>query len=469
MPPIVASVIYTIGIASLFYLDRGEKSRVSNALWIPITWLFFCISRSFSEWLGAAPPAGDANVYIEGSPVDRTLFIVLEVIALIVLIGRRGRPYPLIRRNWLIGVFFLYAALSISWSDFPFVAFKHWIKAIGDVMMVLIVLTEPSVTGAVNRIVTRLGFVLLPLSILYIKYYPQLGRRLTNSWTLEPIGVCDQKNGLGILCYILGLGLLWRFRRIFNDRQDPSRRRRLIAISTVLAMAIWLLWTCNSLSSICVLSMASAAMLLCKRPVFRKTPAFVHLLITAIIGLSLYALFLQSSGGLVEGLGRDSTLSGRTKGWRIMLSIPNNRLLGAGYDSFWLGPRLEKIWHAFPGLKIGQAHNGYVEIILNLGWLGAILLALLIANGYLNVIRAYRFDPDIGSLKIAYFLAVVVNGFTEGIFRMMTPPWIFFLLVTAIAQWDTTGKARSRACSPKLWDKKAQELSLILEAEVVGR
>jgi exopolysaccharide production protein ExoQ len=176
-------------------------------------------------------------------------------------------------------------------------------------------------------------------------------------------------------------------------------------------------------------------MLLSKLPVFRRKPALVHLLIAAMIGISVYALFFQSSGGLVEGLGRDATLSGRSTGWLIILGIPSNHLVGAGYESFWLGSRLQMVWDAFPGMKIGQAHNGYIEIVLNLGWLGIALFALLIVTGYRNVIGAYRLDPDIGSLRIAYFLAVLVSGLTEGIFKMMAPPWIFFLLATAAAQW----------------------------------
>lgn len=436
MPPVVALFFFAFGIVGLFFLDQGEKSRVSKALWIPTVWLFFCMSRSASAWLGVGPPAGQASVYLEGSPVDRAVLAFLEVLALIVVVSRWRRASPILGRNWAIALFFLYAAVSISWSDFPVVAFKHWIKAIGDVMVVLIVLTEQNVAGAVERLFTRLGFVLLPLSILFIKYYPELGRRLTNSWTLEAVGVCQQKNGLGELCSICGLALLWRFRCVYHDREDPGRRARLLALGTVLAMVVWLLWICNSLTSICALVMASVAMMLSTRRAFRHTRAFVHLLIVTMLVLALYALFFQSSSALVESLGRDPTLSGRTSGWDIMLSIPNNRLVGAGYDSFWLGPRLEALWEAFPNLEIGQAHNGYLEIFLNLGWIGVTLLALLIATGYRNVIGAYRRDPDTGSLRIAYFVVVVVSGLTEGVFRMLTPLWIVFLLATAATPVD---------------------------------
>jgi len=437
MPPAVASIIFAIGIAGLFFLDRGKKRRVSKALWIPTVWLFFCASRSVGEWLGMSTTAGDqaAGVYLEGSPVDRVVFAVLEAVALIVVISRGRRAIPILRRNWAIGLFFFYAALSISWSDFPYVTLKHWIKGIGDVMMVLIVLTEPSVTDAVKRLVTRLAFVLLPLSMLFIRYYPELGRKLTNSWTIEPVGVCTHKNGLGELCDIFGLGLLWRFRSAYNDRGDPNRRRRLLALGAVLALIVWLLWMTRSMTSICAFSMASAVMLLSSRPDFRRKPALVHLLIAAMLAFSLYALFFQSSGALVQSLGKDPTMSGRTVGWPIILSIPNNRLVGAGYESFWLGPRLQRLWDAFPGLPINEAHNGYIEMFLILGWIGVALLGVLIATGYRNVMGGYRRDPDIGSLRIAFFLAAIVSGFTEAVFKMMSPLWIVFLLASAGALW----------------------------------
>ena len=55
MPPIIASIIFTIGIIGLFYLDRHQDRRVSQALWIPAVWLFLISSRPLSLWLGMAP------------------------------------------------------------------------------------------------------------------------------------------------------------------------------------------------------------------------------------------------------------------------------------------------------------------------------------------------------------------------------------------------------------------------------
>jgi exopolysaccharide production protein ExoQ len=452
MSPAVAAVICLIGIIGLFLLDRDEKSRVSRAFWIPTAWLFICLSRPVSLWLGV-PMTVDGNFYLEGSPVDRAFLALLEAAALIVVIGRRRQVTSILRNNWAIGLYFFYAALSISWSDYPFVTLKHWIKGIGDVMMVLIVVTEPSVTEAFKRLVTRLGFVLLPLSVLFIKYYPLLGRRLTLSSTMEPVGVATQKNGLGELCDILGLGLIWRLRSAYNDRKDPNRRQRMLVLGVLLAMVVWLLWMCNSMTSIVALATGAAVMMVSTRPTFRRIPAFVHILVLAVPACTFYSLFFASS--LVQGLGRDPTLTGRTDAWDLVLSIPNDRLVGAGYESFWLGSRLLKMWELIPGLKIQEAHNGYIEMFLNLGWIGVALLAILIATGYRNVIGAYRRNPNIGSLRIALFLASVNTGFTEAAFRMMGPLWVVFLLATIAVPVDAGRKNDGRRGGQLPWPDQA--------------
>jgi exopolysaccharide production protein ExoQ len=298
------------------------------------------------------------------------------------------------------------------------------------VMMILIVLTESSVPDAIKCIMTRLGFVFLPLSVLWVKYYPQLGRVLTLSWTEDPVGVATQKNSLGELCDFMGVVLLWRFRRAYNDRGDRKRTWRLLAIGSVLVMAVWLLWSCNSMTSACALSMATIVLLASNRPVFRRKTSLIHVLIAGLLAITIYGLFFQSSGGLIATLGKDPTLTGRTDIWRAVLSVPNSRLVGAGYESFWLGSRLSILWQAFANFHLQEAHSGYVELFLNLGWIGIGLLGALIALGYRKVMCSYRRDADFGSLRIALFLAVIVTGLTEAAFRMMSAPWLMFLLAT---------------------------------------
>jgi len=51
-----------------------------------------------------------------------------------------------------------------------------------------------------------------------------------------------------------------------------------------------------------------------------------------------------------------------------------NPWIGAGFESFWLGPRLNKLWAQYNFMP-NQAHNGYIEIYLNLGGSVCVCLA----------------------------------------------------------------------------------------------
>ena len=155
---------------------------------------------------------------------------ILFVAGAIVVLRRGPQITTLLRANGPIILFFAYCALSILWADHPFVAFKRWVKAVGDVVMVLIVLTDPNRLAAVRRVLTRTGFVLVPLSVLFIKYYPDLGR-VYNPWTWTPMftGVTMGKNLLGMVCLIFGLGSLWCFLAAYQTEKGKERRRHLIA------------------------------------------------------------------------------------------------------------------------------------------------------------------------------------------------------------------------------------------------
>ena len=93
-----------------------------------------------------------------------------------VLAFRAGRVRDVLRSNAPLVILLLFCAASVAWSDFPLVAFKRWVKAAGNVTMVLVVLTEIDATAAVRRLFTRTAFLVIPASILLIYFYPALGR-----------------------------------------------------------------------------------------------------------------------------------------------------------------------------------------------------------------------------------------------------------------------------------------------------
>src|SRR5207253_3879855 len=134
----------------------------------------------------------------------------------------------LLSRNvWLV-IFLAYCGLSILWSDFPFVALKRWTKSLGLPMMVMILATEPDPREALVRLIKRSAYILVPFSILLIKYYPGLGREYSQwSGAVTNTGVTTNKNELGYVCLILGLLLFWHFVTILRHKKTPERRKEL--------------------------------------------------------------------------------------------------------------------------------------------------------------------------------------------------------------------------------------------------
>lgn len=448
MSPRVATVIFIVGISSLFYLDREDNAHPSKALWIPVAWLFINSSRSLSLWLSAlglwhTGPTTTADMYMEGSPIDGSLFTILLFASTFVLASRLQRVSTFLARNGPILVYFFFCLLSLFWSSYPWITFKHWNKGIGDLVVVLIVLTDPRPVVALRRLFARVGFVLIPLSVLFARYLGDLGRNYSYAGVQMYTGVTTQKNSLGILCLFVGLYFLWSFLGLWRERETERRTQRLIARGVILAMVVYLLWICNSMTSISCFLMAGAVMVLTGRPMIFRKRWLVHFLVAASVCFSLFALFFDNGGDLLQQVGRNPTLTGRTAIWSAVVSMVDNPLVGTGYESFWLGDRLEKFWSMQGGAfkLINEAHNGYIEIYLNLGWIGIGLLASLIATGYARIIGMFRNDSQAASLGLAFFVAELIYNLTEAGFRMMGPLWILFLLailgVPKVAVADT--------------------------------
>jgi exopolysaccharide production protein ExoQ len=457
---LIATAIILAGILGLFWLDRDRASKTSWALWLPIAWLLIVGSRHVSAWLGTSP-VGSPDQYMEGSPVDRNIYALLLVAAIAVLVGRRAAIAKIVQKNWPIVLFVVYCAISVLWSDYPDVALKRWVKSLGDYAMVLIVLTERDRAHALKRVLASVGFVLLPLSVLFIKYYPDLGRAYATRWsgTQFFVGVASDKNMLGMVCLVLGFGAAWR---ALEAWRGPRRQRNktLLVHGTILAMAIWLLNLSDSKTSLSCFVATTALIAVHMFVKAARKRVVVNAMVAVVVLSSFSVLFLGIGGGVLQSMGRNPTLTGRTEIWENLLKVPINRFLGTGFESFWLGERLERLWTIQIVAGINEAHNGYLETYLNLGWIGVTFLAVLIWTGYKNVLRLLEKDPVEGRLRLGFFVIVVVYNFTEAAFRSTDLVWIAFLF--AVVALPINSPARAHVASPRPMTSAVLEVEELL-------
>ena len=449
MPPLIATVVYLTGIAGLFWLDPELRGRATAAFWVPLAWFLINGSRPVATWFSRQALSPDQ--LLEGSPLDRTVFLALQIAGLFLLYQRRHTLMRVLRANTPLLFFVLYCAVSVSWSEYPEVAFKRWIKLLGDITMVLLVISAPDRARTFKRIVITCAFVLVPVSILLDKYYPELSRYY-DRYTGVPFisGVGTDKNMLGMTCLIYGLAVLWQLLVAWREKKGRPRTRRLIAYGIVLLMVVYLFRSADSMTSLSCFVMGGFLLVVVSLFRWARRPAMVHLLVACIVGATFAVLFLHvDEGSALQSLGRNATLTGRTQIWAGVLKFAGNPWIGTGFESFWLGSRMLRVW-AYGQLTYGinEAHNGYLETYLNLGWIGVALLAGLIVTGYRNILKALRVEPDTARLRLAFFTVALVYSFTEVGFRITCTVWLAFLLaILAVPAPVSLKRGRARPLS----------------------
>ena len=445
---LIGTVVMLAAILGLFYLVREKGGHTSSALWIPVLWLIVVGSRPVSMWLNLNRNVTLETQYTEGSPVDAAYYGLLILAGAFVLNRRWRETRQFLQSNLPILLFLFYCAVSITWTDDPAIALKRWIKAVGEFVIILVVLTDPTPSLAMKRLFNRVGFVLIPLSVLFIYVYPSMGAFFdpSDNKTIY-FGVCTWKNQLGVLCMVCGLGSLWQCIEAYGSRALENRNRPLIAHGAIVIVAAWLMVKCDAMTSFSCYALAGAVMVLTSTGWVKRRSSAVFTIVASATGLALFALFIDSAGTMLQSIGRNSTLTGRTQIWAAVLAQHINPILGTGFESFWMGARMQSVWD-LSQVGIEEAHNGYLEFYLNLGWVGIAVLGLLIVSGYRNAASLFRRDPNAGRLRIALFTASLIFNCTEAGFRMMTPIWIAFLLATTAVPQESFAGATARETLP---------------------
>jgi O-antigen ligase len=390
--------------------------------------LIIC-TRPVSQWLNMfGVRIGGATSLEEGSPLDAAIFFTLIASALIVLSRRGARLTGLGRGNEWVALFLLYCLLSVLWSDFPFVAFKRWIKVLGHPIMVFLLFSEPDFAEAMERLMKRCAYIVAPVSILFIKYYPVWGRKY-DPWSgiASNTGITTDKNILGCVCLILGYYFGWHLMQTWRRPRGRRKRKELMLTLALLFMLGWLLKNAHSSTSLVSLLLAAAVVLFLGMRSVNKRLIGAYVVVF-VIGLAVAQWAFDVFAIALAFLGKHSDLTGRAEIWKALLAFPINPVLGTGFESFWLGPRLQKMaelywWHP------NEAHNGYLELYLTLGVAGLLIFAGVLFATFRKCRLALLQDFEWGRFRMGFLAAVVVYNWTEASFKALHPVWFMFFVI----------------------------------------
>jgi O-antigen ligase len=368
-------------------------------------------------WLGLSFNSNLAQALEEGDPLDRAIFSLLILAAFVILVSRSFQWRKFVTQNSALVFFLAFALLSVAWSDFPLATFKKWFRDAGLYLAVLVILTDRNRLEAVRTVLRRLYYLTVPLSIVLVKYYPNLGQTFSSWGDREYAGVSTSKNMLGLLCLASGIFFFWDSTTRWHQRRDKRVRRVILVNTAFIGMALYLLNLCGSkTSTVCLilgcLMIAAVHSNFGQRHVSwlkAMAPSIFLLYLILTVGFGLGAQMSEAVGGTAD-------MSDRTRIWQVLLSVPINPVLGCGYQSFWLGPRIQWVWERLTGDNVFEAHNGYLQTYLDLGVIGLLLVCTFLIATYRKICK--RLDPitPLASLGFGLWSLLLLYNVTEAAF-----------------------------------------------------
>jgi exopolysaccharide production protein ExoQ len=214
----------------------------------------------------------------------------------------------------------------------------------------------------------------------------------------------------------------------------PGHRRALGFIVIIIAIYLMIVSQSKGSLGLALLAPFLAGLTLIIGKKMRVSPAIVLLPIPIC-----YAVLSNVVGNLINRISYmlygNYTLSGRTFIWDyVNLEIGRRPLLGWGYQSFWLvGPDAPSVVEA-PGWIKGMpsSHNGYLDTMLDTGYVGFALLIIFIFTTLRAIGRIADREPARAWLVLSLALFVILVNFLESVWMHgMDMLWLVFLIVAA--------------------------------------
>jgi exopolysaccharide production protein ExoQ len=449
----IALVLCLIFVAKLLKIDREASPGMSKALWVPTVWFLYCASRPLSEWFQGGQRIEGAGSAIEsGSMVDRYFLTVLLIIGLVILQKRRINWPQAFKNNFWLFTLFLFMLVSILWSDFPFISFKRWVRTAGTAIMALVVLSEGEPYEAMIAVLRRTMYLVIPFSMLLVKYYPRLGVTF-GRYNGQPMysGVTINKNTLGEVCMLYVFLYIWALvaKRDNKDAAQAVRGQNACEL-IMMGMVLYLMKgpsgygaksATYSATCITVLVIGLGFFFLMRRFKTRLGQLGGGVTFVLIGGILVtLGLYLVGTSPMAIGariLGRDATLTGRSDLiWPVLAPIAwQNPVLGLGYGAFWIKPVPDLT------LDVNEAHNGYLDVFLELGIVGLVLLALTVWMYFRKARNEVQEHFHWAAFRMSYLLMFLFHNWTETtLLRSREILWNLFVLFAIVYPKEWTGR-----------------------------
>lgn len=191
--------------------------------------------------------------------------------------------------------------------------------------------------------------------------------------------------------------------------------------------------------------------------------------IALVLGLISVAALLLIFGGelfmtlFFEATGKDATFTGRTNIWRALFELSKERpIIGYGLGMAQNPDFMERI-HGMINFGAASSHNSFLDLIINLGYPGAVLVVCLLMIQLVKLLtRDYRYSDDllIGTLATSMMLTMLLVGFTTADVLIGRSAFWLLMFITLIISGNPGGKRSVSAPKELVKDFKGHQRPL---------
>lgn len=363
----------------------------------------------------------------QGSVVEAGTFLVSTSMLVALALTDRHRRVLLTRIGFFAPMFAL-CGISLLWSSSPIaggIRFLQFLLVSLSVMSAISMLGWQSLwqlTGYVLASVMALNLLSVALVTGAIHQQNTYGEVLAGAWK----GLHIHKNHAGALAAITAIILTTRsFKASLNIRL-------LFLTVTVVFLA-----GTQSKTSILLLTIVLACTPLFTLALKRLDKSATSLLVVISITAGA-ALYVMNRQVIADFLNDGNNLTGRVELWQALaVYLSENYMGGSGFGSFW------RVGSASPiltitdgwGSRTGQAHNGYIDVIISVGFpIGIVFFFYYILYPTVTIIlKSARINPSNSAILYIMFFCILHN-LSETSF-MVGNSAVFFVFSLAVYSW----------------------------------
>ena len=357
----------------------------------------------------------------------------------IVLLAPRGLLRQ-VRVSTPIVMFSAWWCVSFVWSPVR----GAWLNiSMTQLAAMLILAIVASVLPWDRLIRTWLGIIYgtIAYTFLFTALHPGAATTLTDASTGALVnsgwrGAFPHKNTMAAFM-VFGIVFVLSF-----ERHTP-RKRMAVAVMLVLVVL-----SRSGTGSACLLTVM-LSLYWCRRyireTVRRGSAMIVLSFLGSIIAVGAVVSFVPA---ILELYGKDRTLSGRTEIWSAALAaIRQKPWTGFGWGGVWIDPTREPTFTIVRqlGFIVFHAHNGPLEILIELGVIGLVLYLTMFFSVMIGGWQLLRIRPELGEVVVSYCVLIFVASASE---VLVFGPWLSLLVMLramsmrAIAEDEPTPKRR---------------------------